>query len=302
MKINFSFLFLVSAFATLTAQSGTFTVTENFESYAADAFVTDTNNWSTTDQWQNNGIVTDAPNGKAGWVGGLAKYSTNSQGSIVFTNGPTTPTTYLTREFEAQDNNRFTFRWTQNIANAASDDGIRDKFGWTVKSTDGTDLLTLMFLNVNLPGQNLLAQGYSGSLLGATVGNKPGIIGVSNRGEWAQFEIVLDSAANTWSASLFNANPGVNAWQTFIEGGSVNGASGSYTVGKFSAVWDLADKTTTTEDSLANNTPVDLYTGAGKNVMYLDDLSISGVPEPSSLSLFTFGALAYLASRRRSRS
>ncbi|NBV75549.1 MAG: hypothetical protein EBR59_06220 [Methylococcaceae bacterium] len=81
MKIPFQVLLLVSAFSTVTAWAGTFTIIENFESYAADAFVTDTNNWSTTDQWQNNGVVTDAPNGKAGWVGGLAKYPTNSQGS-----------------------------------------------------------------------------------------------------------------------------------------------------------------------------------------------------------------------------
>ena len=191
MRINFSFLFLVSAFASLMARAGTFTVTENFEGYGATDFVTDAPNWSTNDQWLNNGIVTDAPTGKAGWIGGLF-------------DAPTTPTAYLTRSFLPQSNNQFTFRWTQNIANATTDDGKRDKFGWTIKSTTGADLLTLMFLNVNLPGQNLLAQGYSGSLLGTSISSSNGL-GVSNRGEWAQFEIVLDTAANTWSASLFNA-------------------------------------------------------------------------------------------------
>ena len=292
--IRLAISFAALLFIPLGAKAGTFSIMDNFDGYATDAFITDDFNWSTTDLWQNNGVIPNEivpdDGGQAGWIGGLF-------------DGPTTTTSYLTRSFEALDNNRFTFRWTQNIANAALDDGIRDKFGWTVRSTTGTDLLTLMFLNASLPGQNLLAQGYSGSLLGTSISSS-NALGVSNRGEWAQFEIVLDSAANTWSASLFNADPGVNAWQTFIEGGSVNGASGSYTVGQFSAVWDLADTSETRSDNLSdeNQTAVTIYTSAGQNIMMFDNLSISGVPEPSSLSLFTFGALAYLASRRRSRS
>jgi hypothetical protein len=265
------------------ARSGTFSITDNFDDLASDAFITDVPNWTTTDLWQNNGVIPRAP-GQAGWLGGLY-------------DGPTTTTTYLTRGFGAQDNNRFTFRWNQNIANAAEDDGIRDKFGWTVKSSTGADLLTLMFLNVSLPGQNLLAQGYAGSLLGTSITSSSNL-GVSNRGEWAQFEIVLDTTANTWSASLFNAT--TNAWQTFIQNGAVDGTG--YTVGGISALWDLADTSTTRTDTLIDETQVTLYTSAGKNIMMFDNLSISGVPEPSSLSLLTFGALAYLASRRRSRS
>lgn len=285
MRIFFSSFLLVSAFTAFSAWAGTFNITEDFEDYAADAFVTDSTNWTTNDQWLNNGIVTNAPTAQAGWIGGLY-------------DSPTTPTSYLTRTFSSLDNTRFTFRWTQNIANAASDDTIRDKFGWTVKSTTGTDLLTLMFLNVNLPGQNLLAQGYSGNLLGTTVNSSNGL-GVSNRGEWAQFEIVLNTTANTWSASLFNAaaNSGSGAWQTFIENGAVNGSG--YEVGSLSAVWDLADKTTTATNTLQDGSSVTQYTGAGANVMYVDNLSISGVPEPSSLSLLTLGSLALLAARRR---
>lgn len=260
------------------ARSGTFSITDNFDGLASDAFITDDSNWTTTDLWQNNGVIPRA-GGQAGWLGGLY-------------DGPTTTTTYLTRGFDAQDNNRFTFRWTQNIANASVDDGIRDKFGWTIKSTAGTDLLTLMFNNVNLNlfGQtyNLLAQGYSGSLLGTTVNSSSGL-GISNRGEWAQFEIVLNTAANTWSASAFNA--GTSSWQTFITDGAVSGSG--YTVGSISAVWDLQDKTTTGETS------VTLYSGAGQNIMMFDNLSISGVPEPSSLSLVTLGSLVLLAARRR---
>lgn len=276
-------LFLISS----PASSGTFAITDNFDGLADDAFVTDDSNWTTTDLWQNNGVITNGA-GKAAWLGGLY-------------DGPTTTTTYLTRGFNSQDNNRFTFRWTQNIANAAPDDGVRDKFGWTVKSTTGTDLLTLMFLNVSLPSHNLLAQGYSGSLLGTAVNSSNGL-GVSNRGEWAQFEIVLNTTANTWSASLFNAaaNGGDGAWQTFITDGAVSGSG--YTVGSISAVWDLQDKTTTRSDALVDETPVSLYSGAGQNIMMFDNLSISGVPEPSSLSLLTLGSLALLAARRRSHS
>jgi hypothetical protein len=268
------------------ALAGTFSITDNFDSYATDAFITDDPNWTTTDLWQNNGVIPRS-GGRAGWLGGLY-------------DGPTTATTYLTRGFDAQDNNRFTFRWIQNIANADPDDGKRDKFGWTVKSAAGANLLTLMFDNVSLPGSNLLAKGYSGSFAG-TLQSSSGL-GVSNRGEWAQFEIVLDTAANSWTASLFNAtaNGGAGAWQTFIQNGAVDGTG--YTVGGISSVWDLADKSTTRSDTLIDDTPVTLYSGAGQNIMMFDDLSISGVPEPSSLSLFTFGALAYLASRRRSHS
>jgi len=278
------------------ARSGTFSITDNFDGLASDAFITDDSNWTTTDLWQNNGVI-PRDDGQAGWLGGLAKYSYDN-GVVVYTNAPTTTTTYLTRGFDAQDNNRFTFRWTQNIANASQDDGIRDKFGWTIKSTTGADLLTLMFntVNVNLSGQtyNLLAQGYSGSLLGTAVTSSSGL-GISNRGEWAQFEIVLNTAANTWSASLFNA--GTSSWQTFITDGAVNGSG--YTVGSISAVWDLYDKTTTRQDFLADESEVTLYSGAGQNALLFDNLSISGVPEPSSLSLVTLGSLALLATRRR---
>ena len=269
------------------ARSGTISITDNFDGLASDAFITDDPNWTTTDLWLNNGVI-PRPAGQAGWLGGLY-------------DGPTTTTTYLTRGFDAQDNNRFTFRWTQNIANASTDDGIRDRFGWTVKSTTGADLLTLMFLNVNLPGQNLRAQGYTGSLLGTSI-TSSNTLGVSNRGEWAQFEIVLNTTANTWSASLFNAaaNGGDGAWQTFITDGAVSGSG--YTVGSISAIWDLQDKTTTRSDALVDETPVTLYSGAGQNIMMFDNLSISGVPEPSSLSLVTLGSLALLAARRRSHS
>jgi hypothetical protein len=272
-------LFLFSS----PARSGTISITDNFDGLASDAFITDDPNWTTTDLWQNNGVI-PRDGGRAAWLGGLY-------------DGPTTTTTYLTRGFGAQDNNRFTFRWTQNIANAASDDGIRDKFGWSIKSTTGTDLVTLMFLNVNLPGQNLLAQGYAGSLSGSAITSSSNL-GVSNRGEWAQFEIVLNTTANTWSASLFNA--GTSSWQTFITDGAVNGSG--YTVGSISAVWDLQDKTTTRPATLLGGTPVTLYSGAGQNIMQFDNLSISGVPEPSSLSLVTLGSLALLAARRRSHS
>jgi len=267
-------------------QAGTFSITDSFDSYATDAFITDDFNWTTTDLWQNNGVIPRS-GGQAGWLGGLY-------------DGPTTATTYLTRGFDAQDNNRFTFRWIQNIANADPDDGKRDRFGWTVKSSAGANLLTLMFDNVSLPGSNLLAKGYSGSLAG-TLQSSTGL-GVSNRGEWAQFEIVLDTAANSWTASLFNAaaNGGAGAWQTFIQNGAVDGTG--YTVGGISALWDLADTSTTRTDTLIDETQVTLYTSAGKNIMMFDNLSISGVPEPSSLSLFTFGALALLAARRRSHS
>ena len=270
----------------LGSYAGTFSITNDFDGYASDAFITDDSNWTTTDLWQNNGVVPRTV-GQAGWLGGLF-------------DGPTTTTTYLTRGFDAQDNNRFTFRWTQNIANPNPDDGKRDRFGWTVKSAAGANLLTLMFDNVSLPGQNLLAKGYSGSLSG-TLQSSTGL-GVSNRGEWAQFEIVLDTVANSWTASLFNAaaNNGAGAWQTFIQNGAVDGTG--YTVGGISALWDLADTSTTRTDTLIDETQVTLYTSAGKNIMMFDNLSISGVPEPSSLSLLTFGALAYLASRRRSRS
>jgi len=88
-------------------------------------------------------------------------------------------------------------------------------------------------------------------------------LGISNRGEWAHFESVLNTAANTWSASLFNA--GTSSWQTFIMDGAVNGSG--YTVGGFPAVWDLHDKSATRQDFLADESEVTLYAGAGQNAL-----------------------------------
>lgn len=257
----------------------------DFSNFADDAFVTDDPAWSTNDQWQNNGIISGTPSGKAGWLGGLY-------------GDPTAPTSILKLTLDPDNNSKFTFRWVQNIANAATDDGRRDTFGWTVYSTTGTSLLSLKYSYGSYLGNDgrhydTRVNGFLGDLNGTSVSNFN--FGLLNRGEYVSFQVEVDTAANQWSAgfSSFSAsNPNAPISNNLLNQGNLNASAGTQ-VGGIGAAWDLADKTSSTSNG---NT---FYTGAGMNIMSLDNLSVQGIPEPSSLSLLGLGCLTLLTLHRR---
>lgn len=275
-------------------QAAPFVSQENFEGYATDAFVTDQQPpWYTSDQWLNNGIITDTPNGQAGWLGGL--YS-----------GPTPPLPVsLDYRFNAQDNNHFIFRWVQNIANPNPDDNIRDTFGWAVKDTQGNQLLSLKMANeANVKdGQNYdtAVYGYQGSWTGTELGTNGGQaeLGLLNRGEYTVFEIAVDTLSQTWSAS-FAAGSNVDASMqyTFVAGAAL--LNTGYAVGALSALWNLEDTSTTSVNYLGNGNPVTLYTGAGGNTMIMDNIRVTAtaIPEPSSWVLLGVGSVILLGIRK----
>lgn len=296
MKKFFSFVLLAVGLMT-NVRATPFVSQENFESYASDAFVTDQQPpWYTSDQWLNNGIITDTPNGQAGWLGGL--YS-----------GPTPPLPVaLDYRFNPQDNNQFTFRWVQNIANPNPDDSIRDTFGWAVKDTQGNQLLSLKMANeANAKdGQNYdtAVYGYQGSWTGTELGPLSGQteLGLLNRGEYTVFEIAVDTLSHTWSAS-FAAGSNVNASMeyTFIAGAAL--LNTGYAVGGLSALWNLEDTSSTSVGYLDNGSPVTLYTGAGGNTMIMDNIRVTAtaIPEPSSLVLLGVGSVMLLGIRKSRR-
>ena len=285
-------------FLTLSNRShaASVSVTVNFEGFADDAFVTDDPSWTTNDQWQNNGVISGTPSGKAGWLGGLY-------------GDPTAPTAVLRLTVDPDNNTKFTFRWVQNIANAASDDGKRDTFGWTVYSTTGASLLSLKYTYGSFTGNDgrhydTRVNGYLGDLNGTSVSSFN--YGLLNRGEYISFQVEVDTAVNKWSAGFASyspSNPNAPISNNLLNQGNLNAAPDTK-VGGIGAVWDLADKTPTTNVAPAadGSSPGTFYSGAGMNIMTMDNLSVSGVPEPSSLSLLAIGSLALLASRRRSRS
>jgi len=283
-------------FVSQRAHSAPLSLLYDFSSYADDAFVTDDPTWTTNDQWQNNGIISGTPTGKAGWLGGL--YS-----------DPTTPTAVLKLAFDPKDNSKFTFRWVQNIANAASDDGKRDTFGWSVYSTTGASLLSLKYTYGNYTGTDgrnydTRVSGYLGDLNGTSASNFN--LGLLNRGEYVSFQVEVDTSANQWSAgvsSYSSSNPNAPISNNLLSQGNLNAAAGTQ-VGGIGAVWDLADKTPTTNVSPASDgsSPNTFYNGSGMNIMTIDNLSVQGIPEPSSLSLLGLGGLALLSLQRRRQS
>ena len=182
----------------------------------------------------------------------------------------------------------------------------RDTFGWTVYSTTGASLLSLKYTYGNFTGgdgthYDTRVNGFLGDLNGTSASNFN--FGLLNRGEYVSFQVEVDTAANQWSAGISSysaSNPNAPISNNLLNQGNLNAAPGTQ-VGGIGAVWDLADKTPTTNVSPASggSSPNTFYNGSGMNIMTIDNLSVQGIPEPSSLSLLGLGGLALLSLRRR---
>ncbi|NBQ55433.1 MAG: PEP-CTERM sorting domain-containing protein, partial [Verrucomicrobia bacterium] len=72
---------------------------------------------------------------------------------------------------------------------------------------------------------------------------------------------------------------------------------GGLRVGGLGLVWELFDTTVTGTDTVAGQT-VDIYGNAGNNILIMDNLSVQGVPEPSSLALLGVGSVLLLGIRK----
>jgi len=272
----------------------------HFDSYANQSELS-SSGWSTTD--------TNAPGSRNEAVDYNAQGSlrliynsddTNNQVGILggyFQNlPPSGTTTLLTAPVTAVASPYLRFRWTQNIQNASSDDGIRDRFGWTIRTTDSSNnpynLVSLMLDPMSTTGtfaakNTLLTRAVAGGPGGASLGST--VLEIQ-RGSTYSFEIILNTIANTWSAAATGTadyENSANLWTTLINQAPLSLVSGQ-TVSGFSAAWVTHDQN-----------PADGIS-YGSNIMAFDNIQIDSVPEPSSLSLFALGSLAVLAARRRS--
>ena len=280
--------------------TGTVSETYTFEAYPADAFVTqDTNQsnsgWTTNDQWLNNGIIVGTPTGKAGWIGGI--YGV-----------PTVPIASLKLAFDPKDNTKFTFQWVSNIANNANPDGRYDTFGMTVYSTLNNPLVTLKFDYGSFNYENVAYDTSVDVIRGGMNGAPISLVnlGLLNRGEYNSYKIEVDTWANTVQAGFAaGSNPSsvsynlVGNSDNLLDPSRAPWTEDNLRVGGIGLVWDLSDKTQVGTQTLDDGTVVPAFNGAGNNIMTVDNLSVQGVPEPSSLSLLGLGGLALLSLQRR---
>lgn len=294
------------------AAPGDFTTVENFESYGSDAFLTDHASWTTSDQWLNNGIVSEnayPSNGNAGFLGGLY-------------GGPTPPLPVNLNRSISYDTtqNLVTLRWVQTLANPNPNDNIRDTFGWAVKDTQNRTLASIKFENGSFSNNagnqsyDTKVDAYSGNWSGQQIqtgNNQQEAVGLFNRGGPTVFEIALHTTGHYFSLSFAETNGNYDTTGVFnfinLVSNAPTGVSGDFEVGALTALWNLEDTTTTSNGYLDNGAPVTLYTGAGGNIMFFDNIAVSAttataIPEPSSLALLGLGSLLLLGVRKSRRS
>lgn len=291
---------------------------ETFEGMSHTNFVTDFSPpWSTSDTWQSNGVedssVVNAPVASGSKVGFLGGYFS---GNPVL--GPAEPLpASLNFGFNAGGNSQFEFNWIQNLANPADDDGKRDVFGWAVRDLSGQALLSLKFIPAPLDTTTLdpddivpyvrniggvdhefdtAVVGFEGEFwqeIPVETGDL--YAGLFNRGEWTAFEIVLDTLTDTWSATI-NSIDGLSPF-TFVSGASaVNTGAG---LGALSAIWNPGDS-----DGIPASVTIEegLVTSAGGNTLFVDNINVTAIPEPSSTALLGCGLALWFSTRRRVKS
>jgi hypothetical protein len=300
-------LILSTAFAGATSSGSGFQIFENFNDYTPLQFLTDQSSWTTTDSWQNNGVVSPDgyPNqGNAGYIGQGAPGPT-----------PTLPVNLNRSISYDQSQNLVTLRWVQTLANPNPDDGIRDIFGWAVKDTSGRALASIKFVNGEFPNNdetatyNTKAEVYRGDWSGQnlTGSNPQQAIGLFDRGGPTVFEIALHTTGHYFSLAFAETGGSYDTTGSFNFINLVDyapvGVSGDFEVGALTSLWNLADTTTTGTAYLDNGNPVTVYTGAGGNIMYFDNIAVKAttaapIPEPSSLALLGIGSIVLLGFRK----
>lgn len=290
MRPALSPLFLI---AWLGIAGSSWAQTYNFEYLAGGSILSSQSGWISTDTNQADGVEAEQslffPGTSGTKVGILGGYWTDGPSGPLIT--PSSRTSLLSANVTASpdsSNPLLRFRWLQNISNTDQDNGRRDSFGWAVRS-GSTSLLSLIS-EPNSPGSSsMTVRGYAGDPVGSFLGSSftPNVA-TTARGSAYAFEILLNPVTWTWSAKISGSfatdYEAITNWSTIIQNAALGGTQGS-TVDGFAAIW-------TTQDSDPAN--------AGRNVMAFDNIQINSVPEPTTLSLITFGSLALLALRRRS--
>lgn len=293
------------------ATGGSFSVVENFESFGAYDYLTDQGSWTTSDQWLNNGIVSEnayPSNGNAGFLGGLY-------------GGPTPPLPVNLNRSVSYDTskNLVTLRWVQTLANPNPDDNVRDTFGWAVKDTLNRTLASIKFENGSFQNNSgaqfdTKVDAYTGTWSGQKIqtgNNQEEAVGLFNRGGPTVFEIALHTTGHYFSLSFAETGGSYDTTGNFNFISLVSyapvGVSGDFEVGALTALWNLENTSLTSSGYLNDGTPVTLYTGAGGNIMFFDNIALkattaAAIPEPSSLALLGVGSLVLLGIRKSRKS
>ncbi|NBR70166.1 MAG: PEP-CTERM sorting domain-containing protein [Verrucomicrobia bacterium] len=312
-KIFSGLLLVLSTALAGATSSSSFQIFENFNDYTPLQFLTEHPSWTTTDGWENNGVVSPdgyPDQGNAGYIGQGAPGPT-----------PTLPVNLNRSISYDQSQNLVSLRWVQTLANPNPDDGIRDTFGWAVKDTLGRTLASIKFANGEFPNSdetaayNTKVEVYRGDWSGQnlTGSNPQQAIGLFDRGGPTVFEIAINTTGHYFSLGYAATGGNYDTTGSFnfinlVDNAPVN-YSGDFQVGSLTALWGLehplplSNEDAAGDPYMVGDNNVYLHTGAGGNLMMFDNLAISAttataIPEPSSLALLGIGSLMLLGFRK----
>lgn len=180
------------------------------------------------------------------------------------------------------------------IANPNDTNPALDTFGFDLRNSTNDSLAKFAFNpSGGLSGADLDFEWTLNSSVQTTANaSLNGNNGIDYGAKYRLEALVFGSKLYVSISSLNAATNAVVATASIIQNGAISGSLATSDFSRFATTWDLADTSTTTPGVFEN---------AGDNFIALNAVSVTAVPEPSTVAVITVLSLVGLAVRRYRR-